>query len=221
MSLNVARERLLLGAALDARAGGEVAVGDAPRGAVEAADRPRDLAGHERAREQRRARARARRSATSPSHARRTARSTASTLCEMRTAPIVRPARDDRDRGERGASRPSVSERALALVGAARAARPRSRAAPAYERPGGRALGVGEQVAARVDDDHAAADVRRRGVDEPLALAPRRRRRARSATDAATTSACARACERTSASIRSATLEASGTSSATIASTST
>ena len=109
---------------------------------------------------------------------------------------------------------------ALALVGAAARARRRSRAASRSSGPARRPLAVGEQRPVRVDDDDAAADVARRGLDEPLevvALA----RRSRSAADAATTSAWPRACERTSASTRSATLDASGTSSATIASTST
>ena len=153
-----------------------------------------------------------------PSHARRTARSTASTLCVTRTAPTGRPSPRPDGRREQ------LRDRATATCAPAGRCVPRARRGS----PGGRRSRCrrgapcesAQQAPAPVDDDHAPARARG-GHSTTRRRRARSRRSSRSATVAATRSAWPRACERTSASTRSATLVASGTSSATIASTST
>ena len=89
----------LLGRALDARARVEIAAGDAPRGAGEAAQRLRERAGeqpgHDQAEQQRHAP-----TPTSAITSLRTSALTASTLWVTRTAPAARPLTDHRHGGE-------------------------------------------------------------------------------------------------------------------------
>jgi len=163
-----AGERLLLGASLDRRAGAELALGDPAGGAVEPAYRARDLARHDRAGEQPEAeheQADQREPDPGAAHgaidrfdALRDAHRAGGS-----TAAKYRHRRDQQRLAER-------LRAALALVGAS-FERGGDLGAAGVGAAGRRSLRVREQVAARVDDDHAPAYARRRRVDEPLALA--------------------------------------------------
>ena len=185
------------------------------RAAQRARERPREQPGHAEPEQQRRPRPR--RSAP----ARRCAPlvCTASTLWVTRTAPTVRPPRTT-GTAVKSTSSPSVSLWRVPWSARPRSALATSRAARVGDSPQAGPGGVGEQPAARAHDDHPAAEVApRRAASTGAELAPI----AEPARDGGRErpAACPCASLLISASTRRERLSASGTSSATITSTST
>ena len=161
-------ERALLGAALDGRARREVALGDALRGAVEPPHRPRDLARHDRAGEQPEAEhEQPDQRQADPGAAHRAVDG----VDALRDAHRADRAGAGEDRRRRHQQRLPERLRAALLAGRAAVERRRDLGPAGVRAAARRSLRVGEQVALRVDDDHAPAHVLRGRVDEPVAVA--------------------------------------------------